>query len=53
MIFIKKDAVRYDIAQVFFLEIKRSKELHRKAVAFFLCHSIPKKDSSRFSSPSS
>ena len=52
MIFIKKDAERYNIDQNFFSK-KQSKDLRRNAVAFFLCHSISEKDSSYFSSPSS
>jgi len=52
MIFIKKDEKRYNIGRIFFSK-KQSKDLRRKAVAFFLRHSIPEKDSSCFNSPSS
>jgi hypothetical protein len=52
MIFIEKAEERYNIGQNFFSK-KQSKDFRRKAVAFFLCHSIPEKDSSYFSSLSS
>ena len=52
MIFTKKVEGRYNIGQNFFGK-KQSKDLRRKAVAFFLRHLMPEKDSSCLGSPSS